>query len=524
MTQLPSTFVSRVFEKTGSVLLSLHPDWRRIRRAGLIVSIGILLLLPVWIVRYPPLVDYPNHLARYFILAHLKDPNLHLAELYESKWGPYPYVALDLLGVALQRLMPIYVVGKVILSLCLVGVPIAAFFFLRQVSPEGRYLAAWTLVIAYGPLLMSGLMNDVLSEAICFWFLGVWLGYLRQPGAIRWWSLLALATLLYFTHLAGFAMAGLVVFTYSLLSRQSFGRLVTSLSLFVFAGMLHFLQSVSGAADYWGRSHLQYPGFGEKLASLTDPFRAYSRWDLLGVLLALVICVVISVWKNRDFHLRYPWIGVAGVVLLAFWLIPDMGEHYFDIRIVPYLFILTLCAANIGRRARVLGAIGLLVFVLRSVDVGYGFISQQPELQSLERSFVAIPAYSRVQPLEPIKGEFFRRPYLHFWAYGVIERGWFCPNLFHGKGLHPLAFRQFSPEPLRLNNGLRMNWPRTKHLQPCSADVQTDPDWQELTKYFDYLWVYDMPRFSAHASSIGTRVYSDNSISVFRLYGLPSSH
>ena len=98
MTQLPSTFVSRVFEKTGSVLLSLHPDWRRIRRAGLIVSIGILLLLPVWIVRYPPLVDYPNHLARYFILAHLKDPNLHLAELYESKWGPYPYVALDLFG------------------------------------------------------------------------------------------------------------------------------------------------------------------------------------------------------------------------------------------------------------------------------------------------------------------------------------------------------------------------------------------------------------------------------------------
>src|SRR5437660_6871955 len=101
-------------------------------KGTLLVAIGILLVLPVWIVRYPPLVDYPNHLARYFILAHLKDPNLHLAELYESKWGPYPYVALDLLGVALQRLMPIYVVGKVILSLCLVGVPIAAFFFLRQ--------------------------------------------------------------------------------------------------------------------------------------------------------------------------------------------------------------------------------------------------------------------------------------------------------------------------------------------------------------------------------------------------------
>src|SRR5438874_9041200 len=134
MTQLPSTFVSRVFEKTGSVLLSLHPDWRRIRRAGLIVSIGILLLAPVWLVRYPPLVDYPNHLARYFILAHLKDPSLHLAQFYGSRWGFYPYVAVDLLAVALQWLLPIDIVGRVILSIYLLGLPLATYFFLRQIG------------------------------------------------------------------------------------------------------------------------------------------------------------------------------------------------------------------------------------------------------------------------------------------------------------------------------------------------------------------------------------------------------
>ena len=39
-----------------------------------------VLLLPIWLVEFPPLLDYPNHLAQTFVLAHLNDPNFHFSE------------------------------------------------------------------------------------------------------------------------------------------------------------------------------------------------------------------------------------------------------------------------------------------------------------------------------------------------------------------------------------------------------------------------------------------------------------
>jgi hypothetical protein len=49
----------------------------RILRILLLALIAVALLFPVWLVRYPPLLDYPNHLARSFVLAHLHDPAFH---------------------------------------------------------------------------------------------------------------------------------------------------------------------------------------------------------------------------------------------------------------------------------------------------------------------------------------------------------------------------------------------------------------------------------------------------------------
>src|SRR5438552_590925 len=55
--------------------------------------IGAALLLPVWLVRYPPLLDYPNHLARSFVLAHLNDPAFHFRGFYPAEWVPIPTLA-----------------------------------------------------------------------------------------------------------------------------------------------------------------------------------------------------------------------------------------------------------------------------------------------------------------------------------------------------------------------------------------------------------------------------------------------
>lgn len=48
---------------------STHRGWLY----AMLGVLGIILVAPVWSVKYPPLVDFPNHLASAFVLSHLHD-------------------------------------------------------------------------------------------------------------------------------------------------------------------------------------------------------------------------------------------------------------------------------------------------------------------------------------------------------------------------------------------------------------------------------------------------------------------
>src|SRR6516164_8546901 len=146
----------------------------------LLLLIAVGLLAPIWTVRYPPLVDYPNHLASAFVLAHLNDPAFHFSQFYASDWNTYPYLAMDLILVGLQHLMPIDWAGRVLLSLSILAVPAAAWFFVRQANPEEESLAFWSLLISNNVFFfLYGFLNMQLSLALCLLLVGLWLHWLE---------------------------------------------------------------------------------------------------------------------------------------------------------------------------------------------------------------------------------------------------------------------------------------------------------------------------------------------------------
>lgn len=478
----------------------------------LITAIGVVLILPVWIVRYPPLVDYPNHLARYFILSHLHDPNMKLAQFYASRWIVTPYVAVDVLAVMLGKVLPIYFVGRVILSLSLVAFPLAAYLFLRQVGDESRYLAAWVLVITYGPIFLASSMNGALSTALCFFLLAAWLKRLAKPwGWASWLWLLTLATLLYLTHLVGFVIAGLIVAAYCLWTRQSLPRIVMSGVMFAPGIVLYAIEYVRGKS-YWLKeadpSYRYHVDIWNKIWLLVDPLRGYSHLGTKLLFASLLISVAVAIWKNRDMQLNSSWLGVSATMFLMYLCAPS-NFHNLDMRIVPFLFVLGMTVAEVGPRARVLGLIGLAAFLFHSVDVDRTFISRQAKLERLHRSFDAIPPYSKAFPMVPMSYEPYECDYLYFWAYGVIERGWFSPFLFHSLGIHTLVLK--SPT----SAIAKRMWPQMPI--PDALPGVNEPDWPEIEARFDYLWVLDIPRFSEPISRFGQLVYSDGSVKVFRI-------
>jgi len=132
---------------------------RRVAAIAGICLLGAMLVLPIWIVAFPPLLDYPNHLARAFVLAHLNDPHFSFGEFYRADWGAYPYLGMDASLAVLGRLFPIETAGRVFLSLCALALPASAWFFLRQVHAESQFAALWTLLISYNVFFLEGFLN-----------------------------------------------------------------------------------------------------------------------------------------------------------------------------------------------------------------------------------------------------------------------------------------------------------------------------------------------------------------------------
>ena len=467
--------------------------------AGVLI-LAVMLLVPVWIVAFPPLLDYPNHLARAFVLAHLNDSQFSFRQFYRADWGAYPYLGMDASLAVLARLFSIETAGRVYLSLCVLALPAAVWFFLRQAQPKAEAAALWALLIAYNVFFLEGFLNFDLSIAVGFFALGLWLQWLARPGTWRWIAVLVAFTALYFTHLLGFAIAGLVVIAYLALSRRPIRDWLWSGAL-ALPGVAFYLHSsrVGLVAN-----KIIFHGLEDKLDSLGMILHGYWPW-LDGIsLAALAAWFLAAWWRNPEFRWDRKWLAIAAIFFALFWMIPWMwGQEAsdLDIRVLPFLFVAILTTARIGRRAKTLVAIPLLLFVARTVSVTRHFGEAQPALAGLARSFDAVPRGALVLPIVEGDEDPIDRPFSHFWAYGVIRRGWFSPYLKDAPGETPMRiiYDSYTPDGF---------W---------NLVYDETPDWQRVQNEYEYVWAYDVPRFSAPLAMIGEKVYSSGPLDVYRL-------
>src|SRR5476651_1998304 len=73
-------------------------------------ALGPVLLTPI-----PAMVDYPNHLARMYILSRAGTPDAN--PFYQTAWALYPNLAMDLAIPQLARLVGVEVAARLFLLL-----------------------------------------------------------------------------------------------------------------------------------------------------------------------------------------------------------------------------------------------------------------------------------------------------------------------------------------------------------------------------------------------------------------------
>lgn len=471
----------------------------RLRAIGLLFVIVAALLAPIWTVRYVPLIDYPNHLASAFVLAHLRDSHFAFDSFYFAKWNLYPYLMMTGLLLLLQKAVAIDLAGRLLLSLCVLAVPAAAWWFLHEINPGKELLALWTLITAQNMhFFLYGFINMQLSLALCLVVLAGW-AHVLNKFAIKSWCLLMIAvTALYFTHLMGLFVTGIALTAFTLVAYRNFRALLLGWALFIPAAVSYLFAEWHISASWI----ISFRPFTEKVLGLLVAVLGVSPAVDFFTLTVAVLAWFLACRGNPEFRWRTPWAATAGLLFLLYWVFPAAYGSGLDAdrRLVPFVVAFGLAAVNPGRRLKMLAVVALLLFFVRATAVELHFRSLQPRLTAQATASLAIPPGSRVLPLLPPaqRGPNVER---YLWAYGVIERGWFSPCLFHDPGVQPFGIKLQAYDP----------------YSPPSCTGLKDIDWARVRRDYDYLWALKTPGYDRQAQGIASLVRSVDGLRIYRI-------
>jgi hypothetical protein len=158
---------------------------------GVMAAVLFVSVLPVFLTRFPPLHDYPNHLARAHVL-HKLEQVAAFREAFAAAWHPYPNLAMDLCMAALLRVAEAVVAGQLFLA----SLPLLLLLGADRLSRAIHGGASWTAPLAgflvWNGFLFYGFVNYVFGVGLFLLALAAWIRLHREPS----WPRLAVASLL----------------------------------------------------------------------------------------------------------------------------------------------------------------------------------------------------------------------------------------------------------------------------------------------------------------------------------------
>lgn len=420
-------------------------------------------LLPLLCVRHPPLHDYPGHLARAWIVAHLDRPALR--EFYEPASWLLPNIGMDAVMLALSRALAIDVAGRVFVALIL-ALQLGGIAFLHRVW-FGRS-SAWPVllggVLLYNWILRLGFLGYLLGVGLVPWAFGSWLWVRRRGPPLRLAIGSALAGLLFFTHLVAFGLYALLVASCELRGvlraggRQALrDSLLAALPLAAVAALFPLSPMSAAAHGPW----TYHPDWAWKPLILLRALQSGEPGLDAATGAALAAGAAIVLWRGR-LELA-PGAGSAlGALGLAYLAtpMPLLGSYFADARLPVALAFVAIAGTRARldeRRARV-AVFALLagLLVARSAVFTRAWVRYDAAIAEITRSFQVLPEGSVLflanvyrpgevpdlgsELLHPGPGyAYWRPPLKHVGSLATLERAVFVPATWANPAHFPLG-------------------------------------------------------------------------------------
>jgi len=289
----------------------------------------ILHLLPIWIFHYFPSQDGMNHVYNAYILKSYHDPALYKTrEVFQLNLALFPNWISHLLMAGLMFIVPPLIAEKLLLTLCIVGVPLAFLYFLRSIDPDNTFYAWLGFLFSYHYLLHMGFYNFALSFALFFIVIGYWWRNRHVMTAERIGILYLMLIALYFCHIVSYALSLAVIAVVACLTLRCLRPVIICAGYMMPAGFLllnYLLDSTQGAEHQYesGGWIWEYLWKNRSLLAFNDDF-LWANLVLLGFVIGLVLY---TVWmdKLRARKLiaeKDVFLILAVIFLLLFWKLP----------------------------------------------------------------------------------------------------------------------------------------------------------------------------------------------------------
>jgi hypothetical protein len=168
-----------------------------------------LALSPVALVRVPAMVDYPNHLARMFLIGRDGTAAAHPA--YDVAWAMYPNLAMDLIVPRLARLIGTEAATRAFLSGCQVLLVSGALALEWVVKRRPQLAGPAALIFLYSVPFAWGFLNFQFGLGVAVWGVAAWWALRERSGWGRLGAHSLFVLVLFAAHLFALGIYGTAV-------------------------------------------------------------------------------------------------------------------------------------------------------------------------------------------------------------------------------------------------------------------------------------------------------------------------
>ena len=185
-----------------------EPAWTAKLYWALLTVVAAIEIAPLYLVRYLPLVDLPNHEARIDILAHYGS-NPVMQRFYVVDWRPIPDLAFDLFAVPLVRLgMSPVAAGRLFLAIAALLYVIGGHLLAQAAAGRRSWLGVVLPLLFYSSMLFYGFINFVFGFGVFLVAFALWLRWRAEMTYLRTGLLAGLLVAAFLCPPRGFRLVG----------------------------------------------------------------------------------------------------------------------------------------------------------------------------------------------------------------------------------------------------------------------------------------------------------------------------